>query len=92
MQQMYFVKTEVIPGKVDELARKIVRDEIPSVEGNVVYVTSDGRFGYNLIEGTSEDEVRHKFDQYRDYIIIREITPILPMGQFIERWKAQRAA
>ena len=86
---MFLVKTEVRGGKVDELAGKIVNREIPSVHGNIVYVTRDGRTGYNLVEAESESQARDMFSQYQNYIDIVEIVPIESMGQYIERWKAQ---
>lgn len=86
---MYLVRTEVRGGNVDELARKIVNREIPPVQGNIVYVTRDGRSGYNLVEAGSENEARDMFSQYRNHVDVVEVVPIESMGQFIERWKAQ---
>ena len=89
---MYVVKTEVTAGRVNELAQKIINHEIPSVEGNIVFVSTDGRFGYNLVEGASEEQVRQKFAPYHDYITLKEVTPVISMGQFLERWKLRQAA
>ncbi len=87
---LFFVKTEVEPGQVDLLARKIVNDEIPSVEGNLVWVTHDGRFGYNLVEARDEQHVREKFRPYDPYVRVHEVTPVISMGHFMERWKAEQ--
>lgn len=89
---MFFVKTEVTDGKVDELAQKIVEHAIPSVQGNIVFVSPDGRIGYNLVEAPSADAARQMFSPYRDYITIQEVTPILSMGHFVEQWKTRHAA
>ncbi|MBI2940855.1 MAG: hypothetical protein HYY04_10500 [Chloroflexi bacterium] len=89
---MFFVKTEVVGGRVDELAQKIVDRAIQPVEGNIVFVSADGCLGYNLVEGASEAAVRQKFEPYRDHITIREITPVVSMGHYIEQWITQRAA
>ncbi len=86
---MYLVKTEVRGGKVDELAQKIVDREIPPVNGNIVYVTRDGRFGYNLVDTRDESEARRMFSPYSSYVDVLEVIPIESMGQFIERWKAE---
>lgn len=86
---MFFVKTEVRDGKVDELARKIINREITPVEGNFVYVSQDGRFGYNLVEARDEADVCRKFNPYDQYVELKEITPVESMGHFMERWKTQ---
>ncbi len=83
----FFVKTEVVDGKVDELAQRMVRREFKPIRGNLVFCSEDGRFGYNLIEADSLDEVRQQFQNYRGYITVLEITPVMSVGQFIERWK-----
>lgn len=88
-EMMFLVRTEVRGGNVDHLARKIVNREIPPVLGNIVYVTPDGRTGYNLVEAESENQARDMFSQYQGYVDVVEIVPIESMGQFIERWKAQ---
>jgi len=88
-QMLFFVKTEVRPGKVDELARKIIDKEITPVEGNIVYVSHDGRIGYNLVEGRDEGDVCQKFNPYDPYVELKEVTPVESMGQFMERWKGQ---
>jgi hypothetical protein len=88
-EMMYFVRTEVRGGNVDQLAQKIVNREIPPVRGNIVYVTKDGRTGYNLVEAESESQARGMFSQYQGYVDVVEVVPIESMGQFIERWKAQ---
>lgn len=86
----FFVKTEVRPGKVDELARKIMNREITPVDGNIVYVSKDGSAGYNIVEAKDEADVCRKFNPYDPYVELKEVTPIEPMGQFMERWKAQQ--
>ncbi len=86
---MYLVKTKVRQGKVDELAQKIVNREIPSVHGNIVYVTRDGHIGYNLVDTGSENQARDMFSAYSNYVDVVEVIPVEPMGQFIERWKAE---
>ncbi len=86
---MFLVKTEVRGGKVDELAEKIINREIPSVNGNIVYVTKDGRIGYNLVDTGSESDARKMFSPYSSYVDVQEVVSIEPMGQFIERYKAQ---
>lgn len=86
---MYLVRTEVRGANVDQLAQKIVNREIPPVQGNVVYVTRDGRVGFNLVEAESENQARQMFSQYQGYVDVVEVVPIESMGQFIERWKAQ---
>lgn len=87
---MFLVRTEVRGGNVDQLARKIVNREIPPVQGNIVYVTCDGRTGYNLVEAANESQARDMFSQYQGYVDVVEVVPIESMGQFIERWKAQQ--
>lgn len=86
---LFFVKTEVRPGKVDELARRIINREITPVEGNIVYVSQDGRIGFNVVEARDEADIRRKFSPYDGYVELREITPVESMGQFIEHWKGQ---
>ena len=86
---LFFVKTEVRPGKVDELARKIVDREITPVEGNIVYVSHDGCIGYNLVEARDEADICRKFSPYDAYVELKEIVPVESMGQFMERWKGQ---
>lgn len=86
---LFFVKTEVRSGKIDELARKIINREITPVEGNIVYVSQDGRIGYNVVEAHDEADICRKFNPYDAYVELKEVTPIESMGQFIERWKGQ---
>ncbi len=87
---MFFVKTEVRQGKVEELARKIANKEITPVEGNIVYVSQDGRFGYNLVEARDEADVCRKFNPYDAYVELKEVTPIQSMGHFMERWVSRQ--
>ncbi|MBI4320371.1 MAG: hypothetical protein HY675_17925 [Chloroflexi bacterium] len=84
----FFVKTEVRQGKLDDLARKVVNREFTPVEGNMVWVSPDGRFGYNLVEGRDEADVCAKFEPYDEYVVLLEVKPIESMGQFVERWKS----
>ncbi len=85
----FFVKTEVRPGKVDELTRKIANREVTPVEGSILYVSRDGRIGYNLVEASDEAGVRRKYAPYDAYFELREIAPVESMGRFLERWKGQ---
>ena len=85
----FLVKTECAADKVDELTRKVANSEIPKIKGNLVFVSPDGRIGYDIIEAESEDEVRRTYQHLTQYCRIHEITPIVPMGQYIERWKCQ---
>ncbi len=86
---LYLVKTQVRDGKIDELAGKIINREIPSVSGNIVYVTPDGAMGYNLVDTGSESAARDMFSPYDGYVDVVDVVPIESMGQFIERYKAQ---
>ena len=88
----FFVKSEVSPDKVDELTRKIANKEITTPLGNFSFVTTDGCVGYDLIECRDEADCRQKYSALQEYLTIREMTPIEPMGQFLERWKHQRQA
>ncbi|MBI2952692.1 MAG: hypothetical protein HYY30_00125 [Chloroflexi bacterium] len=83
------MKTQVREGKVDELARKILNKEITPVEGNLVYVSPDGKIGYNLVEARDEAEVCQKYNAYDPWVELKEVVPVESMGQFMERWKAQ---
>ncbi len=85
----FFVKTEMRPGKVDDLTRKIANREVIPVEGSILYVSRDGRVGYNLVEASDEAAVRRKYAPYDAYIELKEITPVESMGRFLEGWKAQ---
>lgn len=87
---MFLVKTQVRGDKVDELAQKIVNREIPPVHGNIVYVTMDGRTGYNLVDTGDEKQARDMFSSYAGYVDVVEVIRVESMGQFIERWKAQQ--
>lgn len=86
----FFVKTEVRDGKVDELARRIVNHEFTPVDGNLVYVSHDGRYGYNLVEARDEAEVCRKFNSYDQYVELKEVVPVESMGQFMERWTSRQ--
>ncbi|MCL5960678.1 MAG: hypothetical protein M1358_15470 [Chloroflexi bacterium] len=86
---LFFVKTEVRPGKADELARKKTNREIQPVEGNMVYVSSDGMTGYNIVEAKDEADVCRLFNPYDAYVILKEVAPVESMGQYLERWKGQ---
>ncbi len=86
---MFLVRTQVRGGKVDELANKILNREIPSVSGNIVYVSKDGSTGFNLVDCNSESEARDMFSPYQGYVDVTEVVPIESMGQFLERYKAQ---
>ncbi|MBI2941505.1 MAG: hypothetical protein HYY04_13815 [Chloroflexi bacterium] len=85
----FFVKTEVIGDRVDELTGKIARGEITGVEGNISFVSPDGRVGYDVVECRDEAHCRQKYSGYTGYLRITEISRIEPMGQFLERWKRQ---
>jgi len=86
----YLVKTECSPSQVDELTRKVANHEVETPSGNLSFVSSDGRIGYDIIEGSSESEIRSKYQGLSNYLRIVELTPIMPMGQFIEHWKTQK--
>lgn len=87
----FFVKTECSRDKVDELTRKVANHEIKTPKGNISFVSPDGCFGFDIIECDSETECRQQYSDLvnQGYCRIIEMTPIEPMGQFIERWKQQ---
>jgi len=84
---LFLVKTEVSPDKVDELTEKVITHEIKPVKGNLVYLTPDGRIGYDIVEAESEDEIRRMYKQYSNYLKFDEITPIVSAAHFYEQWK-----
>lgn len=86
----YLVKTECPADKVEELTRKIANHEIPTPTGNLSFVSSDGRIGYDVIEAGSESEVRSQYQPLTSHLRIVEVAHIVPMGQFIERYKSQK--
>ena len=88
---LFLVKTEVI-GSVDDLTSKIIRKEITPVKGNLVFLTPDGKFGYDIIEADSEAEVRNMYKQYSNHLKFHEITPIMSAEGFYEKWKQKHAA
>ena len=54
----FFVKTQVSDDKLDELTQKIMRKEIQPVKGNLVFLSPDGKIGYDIIEADSEQDAR----------------------------------
>ncbi len=86
---LFLVKTEVMDN-VDELTGKIVRKEIAPVKGNLVFLTPDGKIGYDIVEADSESEVRSKYQQYSNYLKFDEITPIISADAFYEKWKQKQ--
>lgn len=84
---LFLVKSEVSADKVDELTRKVINHEIKPVKGNLVYLTPDGRFGYDIVEADSESEVKQMYKQYSNYLKFHEITPIMSGGHFYDEWK-----
>ena len=84
---LYFVKNEVSSDKVDELTQKVINHQVKPVHGNLVYLTPDGRCGYDIVEADSEQEVRDMYKGYSDYLKILEVTPIMSAGHFYETWK-----
>jgi len=83
----FFVKSELSADRVDEFTRKLANHEIPSVEGNVSYVTPDGRLGYDIVECRDENECLRKYDALvQNGLKIDEICPIEPMGQFLQEF------
>ncbi len=89
----FFVKSELPRNKVDEFTRTLANGEIQGVEGNLSYVSPDGRFGYDIVECRDENECRQKYSHLAQYgLKIDEMRPIEPLGQFIEAWKRQRPA
>jgi hypothetical protein len=86
---LFLVKTEVAEDKVSELSEKVIRKDIKPVEGNLVFLTPDGKIGFDIVEANSESEVRSKYQQYSSYLKFHEITPIMAAGEFYEKWKEQ---
>ena len=89
----FFVKSEIPCDMVDEFTSKLADKTIRGVEGNVSYVSPDGCVGYDIVECRDEQDCRQKYSHLSSHgLRIDEITPIQPMGQFIEAWKRQRPA
>lgn len=85
----FLVKSEVISGKVDELTQKVINKEIQPVKGNLVFLTPDGKIGFDIVEADNESDVRQKYQQYSSYMNITEITPIMSADAFYEKWQEQ---
>ncbi len=89
----FFVKTELPFNDVDAFTRKLADGRIRGVEGNLSYVSTDGRFGYDIVECRDENECRHKYSHLMPHgLMIDEIRPIEPLGQFVEAWKRKQPA
>lgn len=89
----FFVKTEVSEDRVDEFTRKLANNQISGVQGNVSYVSPDGRYGYDFIECQDEGDCRQKYSHLEPHgLRILEIRPVQTMGQFIQSWKQRRPA
>ena len=86
----YFVKSHLSPDKVEEFTRKVANHEVRTVEDNVSYVTPDGRVGYDIVECRDENDCRQKYsDLVQNGLMIDEMTPIEPMGQFLEEFTSR---
>ena len=86
---LFFVKTQVSGDKVNELTQKIINKEIAPVKGNLVFLSPDGKIGYDIVEADSESEVRSKYQTYGNYLQIVEIAPIISAGEFYARFQAK---
>jgi hypothetical protein len=88
---LFFVKSEVEPGKLAKLTRKVIAGEIQKVRGNIVYLSPDGRIGYDIVEATDEADVYRKYSPYGGYLRLVEVSPIVPAHEFYEQWERQHA-
>lgn len=86
---LFFVKSQVSDDKLDELTQKVINKEITPVMGNLVFLSSDGKMGYDITEGESESDVRSKYQPYGNYLQILEITPIMSAGEFYARYQSR---
>jgi hypothetical protein len=84
----FFVKCEVPANKVDQFTEMLANNRMKHVEGNESYVTPDGRMGYDFIECPNEKECRNRYaDLVSNGLRILEVTPCVPMGQFLQNWQ-----
>jgi hypothetical protein len=85
----FFVKSELPENKVDEFTRKYAK----GVEGGFSYVSPDGRFGYDIVECRDENDCRQRYSQMTQLgLKIHEVSPVEPLGQFVDAWTKQRPA
>jgi hypothetical protein len=60
------------------------------VEGNVSWVTTDGCFGYDIVDCANEAECRRKYaDLEKNGLRILECTEVAETCQFLNWWKRQ---
>lgn len=86
---LFLVKSEVMGDKVDELTQKVINKEIQPVKGNLVFLTPDGKIGFDIVEADSESDIRSKYQQYSNYMRLVEITPIMSADAYYEKWQEQ---
>jgi hypothetical protein len=88
---LFFVKSEAMDGKVDELTQKIISKRIQPVQGNqYVFLSPDGRLGFDIVEANDESDVRSKYQQYSPYMKIVEITQVMPAQDFYRKWQQSK--
>ncbi|HVC34279.1 MAG TPA: DUF3303 family protein [Chloroflexota bacterium] len=88
---LFFVKSEVDSGCLDELTRKVISGEIKKVRGNIVYLSPDGTTGYDIVEAEDEADLRSKYASYSQYMRLVEVSPIVPAHDFYDKWERQHA-
>ncbi len=88
---LFFVKSEVVDDRADELTRKVIAGEIKKVEGNIVYLSPDGCTGYDIVEASDEASARSKYAPYSQYLRLVEVSPVVPAHDFYEKWTLQHA-
>ncbi len=82
----FFVKTECPREKVDELTRKVVTNQVPSIRGNQVYLSTDGQCGYDIVQARNEQECRRMYERFGDDLKILELSQIVPGQEFYDQW------
>ncbi|HVB97372.1 MAG TPA: DUF3303 family protein [Chloroflexota bacterium] len=90
---LYFVKSQCVDAsQADALTRKVVDGDIQKVRGNIVFLSTDGCTGYDIVEADDEADLRSKYAPYRQYLELVEVSPIAPAHEFYEKWENQRGS
>lgn len=86
---LFFVKSVVDAGLLDELTRKVIAGEINKVRGNVVYLSPDGCVGYDIVEARDEADIRSKYAPYSQYLRLVEVSEVVPAHEYYQKWERQ---
>ena len=87
----FFVRSEVPSNQIQEFTRKLANNQMKHVEGNMSYVSPDGRMGFDFIECSSESDCRQRYsDLEKNGMRLLEVTPCVPMDQFLQNWQQQQ--